>query len=80
MGICGSHRGLSPSPAKIVLSTVPQERILAQPGACYVLHRLALHGIAPWGPGAEAPPEGRAVAYFRPQTEGNLDDWLNGDY
>jgi hypothetical protein len=45
-----------------------------------VLHRLALHGIAPWGPGAEAPPEGRAVAYFRPQTEGNLDDWLNGAY
>jgi len=58
----------------------PRKSILAQPGECYVLHRLALHGIAPWELGAEAPPEGRIVAYFRPQTEANLNDWLNGNY
>ena len=58
----------------------PRKRILAQPGESYVLHRLALHGIAPWGAGAQAPSEGRIVAYFRPQTQGRLDDWLNGDY
>ena len=58
----------------------PRKIILAQPGESYVLHRLAMHGIAPWGVGAQAPPEGRIVAYFRPQTQGRLDDWLNGDY
>jgi len=58
----------------------PRKSILAQPGECYVLHRLALHGIAPWGAGAKAPPEGRIVAYFRPQTKGCLSEWLNGDY
>ena len=57
-----------------------RKSILAQPGECYVLHRLALHGIAPWGAGAKAPPEGRIVAYFRPQTKGCLSEWLNGDY
>jgi hypothetical protein len=57
-----------------------RKSILAQPGECYVLHRLALHGIAPWGAGAQASPEGRIVAYFRPQTQGNLNDWLNGEY
>jgi hypothetical protein len=57
-----------------------RKSILAQPGESYVLHRLALHGIAPWGARAQAPPEGRIVAYFRPQTQGSLDDWLNGDY
>ena len=58
----------------------PRKSILAQPGESYVLHRLALHGIAPWGARAQAPPEGRIVVYFRPQTQGSLDDWLNGDY
>lgn len=36
-------------------------------GAAYVIHPLALHGVAPWrgGPGPS-----RAVAYFRPDTFG----------
>jgi hypothetical protein len=54
--------------------------VLAEPGECYVLHRLALHGIAPWGEGAVAPTAGRMVAYFRPQNDCNLHDWLNGTY
>jgi len=43
----------------------------AQPGESYVVHRLALHGVAPFGEGAEAacqaPEEGRMIAYFRPE-------------
>ncbi|MCA0272432.1 MAG: hypothetical protein LCH69_10265 [Proteobacteria bacterium] len=35
-------------------------------GEAVLLHRHALHGIGPWQDGAEAPPEGRIVAYFRP--------------
>lgn len=38
----------------------------ARPGEAYLVHPLALHGMAPWEPGAEAPPEGRMIAYFRP--------------
>ena len=54
--------------------------VIAAPGECYLLHRLALHGIAPWGDKATAPEEGRMIAYFRPENDGNLYDWLNGDY
>lgn len=44
------------------------ERVVLQtrPGEAVLLHRHALHGISPWIEGAEAPPEGRIVAYFRP--------------
>jgi hypothetical protein len=41
-----------------------------------LIHRLALHGVAPWAEGAEAGPEGRMIAYFRPEFEGLGDDWL----
>ncbi len=36
-------------------------------GAAYVVHPLALHGVAPWT-APDGPP--RAVAYFRPDTVG----------
>ncbi len=39
----------------------------AAPGEAYVVHRLALHGVAPWQSGADAPEEGRMIAYFRPE-------------
>lgn len=39
----------------------------AAPGEAYVVHRLALHGVAPWQSGADAPQEGRMIAYFRPE-------------
>ncbi len=42
--------------------------VAAGPGEAYLLHRLALHGVAPWGaPDGAAP---RAVAYFRPAMTG----------
>jgi len=44
--------------------TLPRVELSAEPGEAYLLHRLALHGVAPWRAGTAAPP--RAVAYFRP--------------
>jgi hypothetical protein len=39
----------------------------AQPGESYVIHKFALHGVAPWvGDGATS--RSRMIAYFRPQT------------
>lgn len=52
--------------------------VTAKPGEAYVVHRLALHGIAPWMEGPERAvtgPDGRMIAYFRPET-GRPGDWL----
>jgi len=46
-----------------------------QPGEAVLLHRHLLHGVAPWADGALAPPDGRIVAYFRPELR-NVRDWL----
>ena len=60
-----------------VFETCRRVPVHAPPGGAYLVHRLALHGVAPWAPGAEAPEEGRMVAYFRPQFEVCSDDmWL----
>lgn len=50
--------------------------ITGQPGEAYLVHRHALHGVAPWrgGPGA------RAIAYFRPDPfPGEPFGWWLGD-
>ncbi|MFO7758628.1 MAG: hypothetical protein R6V26_09140 [Roseovarius sp.] len=47
------------------------------PGTACLVHRRALHGVAAWQDGASAPPEGRMVAYFRPQfADAAQDAWL----
>lgn len=43
--------------------TLRRVEVAARPGEAYLLHRLTLHGVAPWRGGAEGR---RAVAYFRP--------------
>ncbi|MBV2361416.1 hypothetical protein KUH32_16750 [Thalassococcus sp. CAU 1522] len=48
----------------------------ALPGEAILLHRLALHGVAPWADGATAAAEGRMVAYFRPLLAGGIAAWL----
>lgn len=48
----------------------------ARPGEAYLLHRMTLHGVAPWQPGARAPAEGRMIAYFRPEMPGPGRGWL----
>lgn len=45
------------------------------PGEAVVLHRLLVHGVAPWQAGAKAEGVGRMVAYFRPLT-GSVAEWL----
>lgn len=46
------------------------------PGSAYVIHRLALHGVAPWEADACAAPEGRLIAYFRPPMSGGVRAWV----
>lgn len=52
--------------------------IHARPGEAYLVHRHALHGVAPWAPGAQAGPDGRAIVYFRPPTP-DMRRWLAED-
>lgn len=44
-------------------------------GTAFVVHRMALHGVAPWAPEAKADPEGRLIAYFRPPMPGGARAW-----
>jgi hypothetical protein len=53
--------------------TCPRVAVHARPGEAYVIHRLALHGVAPWI-APEGPP--RMIAYFRPILA-DPKDWLN---
>lgn len=57
------------------LRDCPRVELPARPGEATLLHRLALHGVAPWAEGARAAPEGRIVAYFRPLLP-SVADWL----
>ena len=50
--------------------------IFAQPGEAYIIHRLALHGVAPWGENAWCSDDGRMICYFRPEIAGPW-EWLN---
>ena len=49
--------------------------IYARPGEAYLVHRLALHGVAPWQRTASATADGRMICYFRPET-GGPESWL----
>lgn len=59
--------------------TCPRVPLHAAPGEALLLHRLTLHGVAPWAAQASAPPEGRMLAYFRPPLAGGISDWLRLD-
>jgi hypothetical protein len=51
--------------------------VTARPGGAYLVHRLALHGVAPWLAAGETP---RAIAYFRPDPFPGAQPgwWLDG--
>jgi len=49
---------------RLCFETCPRVAVHARPGQAYLAHRLALHGVAPWGPGGGT--AARMVAYFRP--------------
>ena len=58
-----------------IFATCRRVELVARPGEATLLHRLTLHGVAPWRPGDTAPPEGRMIAYLRPQLS-SVQDWL----
>jgi hypothetical protein len=59
---------------KEVFETCKRVTVHARPGEAYLMHRLVLHGVAPW---AGAPvDEGRMIAYFRPELTGIMAAWL----
>jgi hypothetical protein len=60
---------------KEVFATCRRIELPARPGEATFLHRLTLHGVAPWKPDDHAPSEGRMIAYLRPQLA-TVRDWL----
>jgi hypothetical protein len=58
-----------------IFDTCPRIELPTRPGSATLLHRLTLHGVAPWAAGVPAPPEGRIIAYFRPLMA-SVQDWL----
>ncbi|PZF77205.1 hypothetical protein DK847_07710 [Aestuariivirga litoralis] len=63
-----ARRRVFDSCERVVLASAPGEAVL--------VHRHLLHGVAPWEDGAAAPPEGRMIAYFRPEFAA-VGDWLD---
>lgn len=56
-----------------IFETCTRRKINAAPGAAILLHRMVLHGVAPWEDGAQADPMGRTIAYFRPEFPDRAD-------
>lgn len=56
--------------------TCRRTEVPLRPGEAVLLHRLLLHGTAPWAEGAAAGPGGRATAWFRPPMPGGVAAWL----
>ncbi len=59
-----------------IFDTYKRVKVFAKPGECYLIHRLALHGISPWAENATAGINGRMICYFRPDVSGPA-GWLN---
>lgn len=55
-----------------VFATCPRVPVRTARGQCYVLHRLALHGVAPWG---ASQAKERPTVYFRPLLA-DVGSWL----
>lgn len=58
---------------KRVFDECERVEVIAQPGQAVVMHRMVLHGVAPWTAGDN--PLGRRIAYFRP-VFGDQQSWL----
>lgn len=58
-----------------VFETCKPVLLPARPGEAYLVHRHALHGVAPWDKNVVGPEEGRVIAYFRPEFI-RVSDWL----
>jgi hypothetical protein len=60
---------------RYIFATCRRIELAARPGEATLLHRLMLHGVAPWKPTDQAPPEGRMIAYLRPELA-SVHSWL----
>lgn len=67
--------GIYAEARRAVFATCRRVELPSRPGEALLLHRLTLHGVAPWAEGAQAGPEGRVIAYFRPQLP-TVAQWL----
>jgi hypothetical protein len=61
---------------RAVFASCPRREVPLRPGQCVLVHRHAIHGVAPWREGARAAEDGRAIVYFRPEVA-RPEDWLN---
>ncbi len=59
---------------RAVFDQIDPVQVHAEPGQAILLHRHLLHGVDVWHPSAIAPPEGRMIAYFRPEF--SAAEWL----
>mgnify|MGYP001765318694 CR=1 FL=1 len=60
---------------KRVFAECPRIALPARPGEATLVHCFTLHGVAPWGEHASASPQGRMIAYFRPEMTDRI-SWL----
>jgi hypothetical protein len=58
-----------------IFETCRRAEISAKPGEAYLVHRLALHGVAPWKAEQDSATKERMICYFRPET-GDIEPWL----
>ena len=61
---------------KTIFSRCTRLELPARPGECYLIHRLALHGMAPWRAATRGYESGRMICYFRPELPAPS-DWLS---
>ncbi|MEM8496921.1 MAG: hypothetical protein AAF542_02795 [Pseudomonadota bacterium] len=61
-----------------VFTHCERKEIYVQVGESFAVHRLAVHGMAPWSEQASSDSYGRVIAYFRPQII-NATQWLNAE-
>ncbi|MEO1774423.1 MAG: hypothetical protein AAFS07_05670 [Pseudomonadota bacterium] len=61
---------------RAVFERCPRVVLQAQPGEAYLVHRLAVHGVAPWPQAVPATQLGRPVVYFRPEVARDFERWL----
>ncbi|MEM7439018.1 MAG: hypothetical protein AAF393_05410 [Pseudomonadota bacterium] len=59
-----------------IFDECPRIEVPVRLGEATIVHRHALHGMAPWADELEGPAEGRIIAYFRPEAEMPRRHWL----
>ena len=62
---------------EVIFESCKRVEIHAVPGESYIIHRMALHGVAPWDGRANSGKEGRVIIYFRPEADLGTSGWLN---